>query len=129
LLLTSVNDCLQYAHGDQTASNRRLPNPTRKNAFFEWQKGVRDPEARAAVLRRIERMRHGLMGDFKRFGVITELRIDTGPGYRLYIGQKGRVLVVLLLGGDKSTQSKDFDLARRYWNDYETRETAAGRSL
>ena len=65
----------------------------------------------------------------QRYGAITELRIHVGPGYRVYIGQKGQVLVVLLLGADKSTQSKDFDLARRYWDDYEARGTAASRPL
>jgi putative addiction module killer protein len=62
---------------------------------------------------RISRLRGGNFGDVKFFGSIGELRIDYGPGYRIYIAQRGLELVLLLCGGDKSTQRKDIDRARR----------------
>jgi len=53
---------------------------------------------------------------------VEELRIDYGPGYRVYFGQDGDVIVVLLVGGDKRTQSKDIEAAKAYWQDYKERE-------
>jgi putative addiction module killer protein len=52
---------------------------------------------------------------------VLELKVDFGPGYRLYFGQAGRVMVLLLCGGDKSTQSRDIQTAKKYWADYEQR--------
>lgn len=71
----------------------------------------------------IARVRSGNFGDSKSvgFGVI-ELRIPYGPGYRVYFGRDGASLVVLLCGGDKSTQSKDIENAKKYWSDYQERK-------
>jgi len=52
---------------------------------------------------------------------VQELRIDYGSGYRVYFGQEGATIVLLLCGGDKSTQSKDIETAKRYWNEYRRR--------
>ena len=66
--------------------------------------------------RKVER---GLIGDVKGVGGgVYELRVDLGPGYRIYFGQEGRTLVWLLCGGDKSTQRKDIKAAQSYWADY-----------
>ena len=74
---------------------------------------MRDTAARAIIARRIDRLAGGNMGDAKSVGgKVTELRIDHGPGYRVYLTRRGSVLVVLLCGGDKSTQAADIKLAQ-----------------
>ena len=65
------------------------------------------------------------MGDYRSVGEgVYELRIDYGPGYRVYFGQVGTTIVLLLCGGDKSTQAADIRKAKEYWTDYEKRENA-----
>jgi putative addiction module killer protein len=81
--------------------------------FKRWVDGLRDPRAAHKVRIRISRMESGNFGDVKFFGSIGELRIDYGPGYRVYFTQRGLELVLLLCGGDKSTQSADFEKAKR----------------
>jgi putative addiction module killer protein len=91
--------------------------------FDEWLDGLRDQNAVARVLARIGRVRLGNLGDCKPVGEgVSELRVDYGPGYRVYFGQKGATLVILLCGGDKRTQQRDIRLAQDYWKDYEERE-------
>jgi len=84
------------------------------DAFARWLDGLRDIRARARVQARIERLAHGNPGDVRplREGV-CELRIDYGPGYRVYFTKRGRELIVLLAGGGKSTQQKDIRIALR----------------
>jgi len=66
----------------------------------------------------VDKLQLGLFGDSQPIGVgLSELRIHFGPGYRVYYGREGRHKFLLLLGGDKSTQSKDIRLAKRYWKD------------
>ena len=80
--------------------------------FAEWLDGLRDVHARARVLVRIERLSVGLAGDVKPVGSgVSELRIQYGPGYRVYFKRTGREIIVLLAGGDKSSQSRDIKLA------------------
>lgn len=90
--------------------------------FAEWVAALRDRRANQAIAARIERLRAGNRGDWGsvRRGVF-ELRIDTGPGYRIYCGQDGRKLVLLLCAGDKRTQSRDIKRAHDYWKDYQAR--------
>ena len=77
-------------------------------AFRDWRDGLRDSRAKAAIARRIDRLASGNPGDTKFLGKgVSELRIDHGPGYRVYYMRRGALLIVLLCGGDKSTQSKD----------------------
>ena len=87
----------------------------RKTATFaKWIDGLRDPRARARVLARIERLAAGNAGDVKPVGEgVSELRINYGPGYRVYFWKRGRALVILLAGGDKRTQSRDISTALR----------------
>lgn len=81
--------------------------------FAKWIDGLRDSRARARILVRIERLAQGNKGDCKPVGEgISELRIDYGPGYRVYFMKKGRRLFILLAGGDKRTQTKDIILAQ-----------------
>jgi len=85
----------------------------RKTETFErWFTSLRDRKAIARIKSRIDRLQLGLFGDVKpvREGV-SEMRIDYGPGYRIYFVQRGRELVILLAGGDKRTQSRDIEKA------------------
>ena len=80
--------------------------------FANWLDSLEDTRARARVLVRIERLAAGNPGDVKPVGGGgSEMRIDHGPGYRVYYTRAGRVLVVLLVGGDKTTQDADIKLA------------------
>lgn len=85
-----------------------------KTAYFEkWQKGLKDTKEKAKIEVRIRRMETGILGDIKPVGEgVSETRIHYGPGYRLYFCQRGEVVIVLLCGGDKSTQSKDIERAK-----------------
>jgi putative addiction module killer protein len=80
--------------------------------FVRWLADLRDLRARAKVLARIERLIGGNPGDVKPVGAdVSELRINYGPGYRVYYLKKGTKLIILLAGGDKSSQSMDIDEA------------------
>jgi putative addiction module killer protein len=84
------------------------------DAFAEWLDGLQDIKARARVQARIERLAAGNPGDVEPVGEgVSELRINYGPGYRVYFKQRGRNLVILLVGGDKSSQAKDIKTALR----------------
>lgn len=79
--------------------------------FRDWLENLRDRRARERIALRIVRLQAGLFGDAKFFQGIGELRVDYGPGYRVYFAQRGAVLVVLLCGGDKSSQRRDIEKA------------------
>ena len=80
--------------------------------FSKWLRELRDRQARARIQTRIDRLQLGLAGDVKPVGEgVSELRIDYGPGYRVYFAQRGRELVILLAGGDKRTQDRDIKTA------------------
>ena len=82
--------------------------------YAKWLDSLRDARARARVLVRIERLAAGNPGDVRPVGEgVSELRINYGPGYRVYFKKQGRVVVVLLAGGDKRTQSQDVGTALR----------------
>lgn len=83
-------------------------------AFARWLDGLRDLRARARIQARIERLASGNPGDVKPIGEgVSELRIDSGPGYRVYFTMRGRAVVILLAGGDKHTQAADIKTALR----------------
>ncbi len=85
----------------------------------EWIAGLADDRAEARIFARIERLSRGNFGDRKSLGGgLFELRIDTGPGYRIYCAMIGRTCVLLLCGGDKRKQSSDIQRARGYFKDY-----------
>ena len=87
--------------------------------FEEWLGNLRDVAGRVIIRKRLNRVRLGNMGDAKSFGDgVFELRIDYGPGYRIYFGEEGSTIVVLLIGGVKRSQSRDIQKAKMYWSDY-----------
>lgn len=87
--------------------------------FEEWLFSLKDTVARTLILKRLNRVRMGNFGDCRSLrGGLWELKSDFGPGYRIYYGEDGLRLVILLMGGDKSSQSKDIQKAREYWKDY-----------
>jgi len=88
--------------------------------FSKWMHGLRDHTARAKIAARIDRLAHGNAGDVKPVGHgISELRIHYGAGYRVYFVRHGKMVMVLLCGGDKSTQSKDIKTAKLLATDLE----------
>jgi putative addiction module killer protein len=93
-----------------------------KDVFGEWLADLPDQRAAAKVAVRINRLAAGNFGDCKpvREGV-WELRIDWGPGYRVYYGKLGVTCVLLLMGGDKRRQTSDISRAIEYWKDYQSR--------
>jgi len=93
-----------------------------KATFSIWLEGLRDAKTRANILRRVARIRLGLLGDYKAVGDgVYELRIDIGPGYRIYFTQLGKTVILLLCAGDKGSQAADIRKAKEYWADYQER--------
>lgn len=89
----------------------------------EWLNGLKDQKARIAVRMRLDRMKLGNFGYCEAVGEgVSEMKIDLGPGYRVYFGMIGRVIVLLLCGGDKKTQDKDIKRALDFFRDHKQRE-------
>lgn len=91
-----------------------------RDVFVDWRNKVKDNKAKIAIDRRIYRIELGNFGDYKpcREGV-NELRIDIGPGYRVYYAHAGRTVVLLLCGGIKRSQDADISKACEYWKDWQ----------
>jgi len=93
-----------------------------EDVIGHWLSGFRDARTRAKIETRFARLAAGNFGDCKSLkGAVFELRIDWGPGYRVYYAMIGRTAVLLLCGGDKGTQAADIRRAFNYWNDYKKR--------
>ena len=93
---------------------------TGKEPFSEWEDGL-DKKMRAIVMKRLDRIKLGNFGDAKRIqggNGLWELRIDHGPGYRIYFGRKDTTIVILLTGGSKKSQTRDIAKAKKYWIEY-----------
>ncbi len=101
---------------------------TRTDEFDKWLKKLRDATARARINVRIRRIQlTGNLGDCKPVGDgVSELRIDYGPGYRVYFARRGEVVILLLIGGDKSTQQRDIKKAKELNEEYEWGEEDDG---
>jgi putative addiction module killer protein len=85
------------------------------DVFARWLDELRDIKARARILVRLDRLAEGNPGDVKHVGEgVSELRIDYGPGYRVYYKKQGRTIIILLSGGDKRTQKRDIARAQRF---------------
>lgn len=96
--------------------------------FAAWFAAMRDRQAQARVQARIDRLERGLFGDAEPCGEgVWELRIDWGPGYRVYYARSGERIILLLLGGDKRKQQADIKRAKEYWHDHEQRTKGKDR--
>ena len=90
-----------------------------KSPFEEWLRSLRDKRTQARILQRIDRLRLGNFGDAATVGEgVSELRIHFGAGYRVYFAQHGSQVILLLCGGDKSSQRQDIATAQRYWKEF-----------
>jgi putative addiction module killer protein len=97
--------------------------------FTQWLQNLRDQQARARIRIRLDRLSLGNFGDCEPVGGgVVELRIDWGPGYRVYCARVGQTIVLLLCGGDKRAQKKDIERAKAYFEDYKARATQGPRS-
>ena len=91
--------------------------------FRDWLERLRDGAAVARIRVRLNRLRIGNFGVVRALGDgVSELKIDNGPGYRVYYAMSGKTVVLLLVGGDKSTQRKDIVTAKQYWKEYQEGE-------
>jgi putative addiction module killer protein len=92
----------------------------KSDTFDRWLRGLRDTAARVRIMTRLDRLARGNAGDARSVGEgLSELRIDYGPGYRVYFMRRGAFVVVLLCGGDKSTQEADIKRAKVLAADWE----------
>jgi putative addiction module killer protein len=92
----------------------------------EWLSALRDLQARIAIRRRLDRFADGNPGNTRALlGGVREMKIDMGPGYRVYYAHHGQTVVLLLCGGDKGTQKADIARAVGYWEDWKTRTGSA----
>lgn len=104
---------------------RRYITPDGRVPFAEWLDSLRDRKARLKIKLRLDRVEKGNLGDCRSVGKgVFEFRIDYGSGYRVYFGQIGATIILLLCGGDKDTQKQDIGKAKEYWADYERRKNA-----
>ncbi len=101
---------------------RRYVTESGTDVFGEWLRNLADDRARAKIGARVLRLAAGNFGDCKALGEgVWELRIDWGPGYRVYFAKPGRSVVLLLCGGDKRRQQADIEVAVAYWKDFKKR--------
>ncbi|MDE0466572.1 MAG: type II toxin-antitoxin system RelE/ParE family toxin [Candidatus Poribacteria bacterium] len=97
---------------------RNYITPTGRDPYRQWHAQIKDGRTRAIITTRIERLQHGNPGDFRRLNKdLYELRIDYGPGYRVYFG-RFHDFIILLGGGTKRTQQRDITRSQNYWNDF-----------
>ena len=90
-----------------------------REPFTEWLISIHDRNTRNRIERRLDRIRSGNFGDYRSVGAgVFELRFSFGPGYRIYFGEVDDTIVLLLCGGDKSSQARDIERAKRYWLEY-----------
>lgn len=88
--------------------------------FISWFESLRDNKARGRIIGRLERLSFGQLGDVKSVGnSISEIRLDFGPGYRIYFQQRGSVVILLLIGGDKDSQARDIQRAKRIADEFD----------
>lgn len=95
-----------------------------QSPYSEWIQDLKDVRGRAIIRTRVNRVRTGNFGNCESVGEgVFELKINFGPGYRVYFGREGADLVLLLCGGDKGSQDRDIKKAHEYWLDYKKRGT------
>lgn len=101
---------------------RYVPPEGGTSPFQRWLDGLKDRAALVRIRMRLARLARGLFGDCKSVGEgVSELRIDCGPGYRVYYARAGQTVILLLAGGDKGSQQSDIALAQARWREFKTR--------
>ena len=94
-------------------------SPKYKQPFIEWFESLRDKKTKNRIAKRLERIESGNFGDCQPVGGgVFELRFHFGPGYRIYFGRIDNTVILLLWGGDKTSQIRDIELAKTYWVEY-----------
>jgi putative addiction module killer protein len=94
-------------------------NARGQEPFVEWLQSLKDRKTRSRIITRLDRLEVGNPGDHKHIqDGVFELRLHFGAGYRVYYGEDGPVIIILLIGGDKSTQGKDIEKALSFWESY-----------
>lgn len=107
---------------------RHYVNAAGADVFAEWFAALADRQAQARIQARLDRIERGLFGDCEPVGEgVWELRIDWGPGYRVYYARAGDRIILLLCGGDKRKQQADIKRAKEYWRDYQERTKQKGK--
>jgi len=102
----------QSTYDQDVRYSRHMLEVVQTDGFETWLKKLKDVRGKARIVRRLDRLAQGNPGDVRPIGKgLSELRLDVGPGYRVYYLQDGDTLILLLCGGDKSTQQKDIDTA------------------
>jgi len=97
---------------------RNYKTQSGKVPFSDWLEDLKDPMVRHRIRRRLDRVELGNFGDYKVLDEgVCELRLDFGSGFRIYFAEEGDIIVILLCGGDKSTQDKDIKTAKKYWKE------------
>ena len=118
-LVIRLGGCLADFMEVQPREIENYVTPEGRIPFDEWFDSLRDRKAKVKIDGRLTRVREGNLGDCRFVGEgVYELKIDYGPGYRVYFGQVGSTVVLLLCGGDKSTQEGDIRQAIEYWKNY-----------
>jgi putative addiction module killer protein len=97
-----------------------VPDVRQSDVFSRWLRGLADSRAKARIAARIDRLAQGNLGDVAAVGDgVSELRIHYGPGYRVYFVARGKAVMILLCGGDKSSQARDIKTAKQLARDLE----------
>lgn len=97
-----------------------MPDVRQSDVFSRWLRGLADSRAKARIAARIDRLAQGNLGDVAAVGDgVSELRIHYGPGYRVYFVARGKAVMILLCGGDKSSQARDIKTAKQLARDLE----------
>ena len=90
-----------------------------KKPYIDWFKKLKNIQVKAQIIDRLDRIKFGNLGDAKVVGEgVCEIRIHSGPGYRLYFAKEGKKIILLLCAGDKATQQKDIERAKKYLKDW-----------
>lgn len=95
-----------------------------REPFAEWLDSLRDIRAIDKIEKRLKQVQSGTLGTYRSVGEgVCEFKIKYGPGYRIYFGQIGSVIILILCGGDKSSQQEDIKQAKEYWSEYGKRKS------
>lgn len=117
--ITTDADVKAKAAAGQLFTLKALVLKNGTSPIEDWIKGTRDAQTRQRIQARLDRIERGNMGEYQSVGEgVSEFKMDFGAGHRIYFGRTGATLIVLLVGGNKSTQDSDIKTAKQLWKDY-----------